>query len=73
MALPRGGPSAHRRTTELRLVAGGYAIIVTLGSALVWLTFGQTAATIALVVMLAAGALFVALWLLLKGFELISR
>ncbi len=53
--------------TEWTLVAGGFAIIVVLGGALMWAMFGQTFALVGLAVMVGVLVLFALLYWALKA------
>lgn len=62
-------PGEHKAHTEWVLVVGGFAIIVVLGGALMWLIFGPTFALIGLAGMVVIVVLFVVLYWLLKALE----
>lgn len=59
----------HRTSTEARLVAGGYLILLVVGGALVWLLYGRVAALTAVSCLLAVAAIIALLWLVLGVLE----
>jgi len=59
----------HRRSTEARLVAGGYLILLVVGGGLVWLLYGRAAALAATGCLLATAGVVGLLWLILSLME----
>ena len=62
-------PRRHRRQTQVRLIAGGLAIVVIIGGGLVWALYGLSAAVTAVMCLLAAAGVFGLLWLILTLME----
>ena len=59
----------HKRRTEWQTVAGGFALMVVVGGALLWLIYGQTVALIGIGVAAIGIAIFGLLWALLRLLE----
>ena len=59
----------HRRSTEARLVAGGYLVLLVVGGALVWLLYGRAAAMVAVSCLLVTAVIVALLWLVLSLLE----
>jgi hypothetical protein len=55
----------YRRGLQVRLILGGMFLLLAVGGGLVWLFYGRTAAATAAACVVAAGAVFGLLWLIL--------
>jgi hypothetical protein len=63
----------YARSTQARLIVGALALILTLGTGLVWLIYGPRAAALALLCVLAGVAPCLLIFLGLLALEWISR
>ncbi len=62
-------PDRHRRQTQIRLVIGGFLILLVVGGGLVWLLYGLEAALAAVACLSAVSTVMGGLWLLLTLLE----
>ncbi len=62
-----------RRSTESRLIVGGFLIVLVLGGGLAWLLFGPVVALITVGIVIGGMLLLAALWLVIRLLESWAR
>ena len=63
----------HRQQTHIRLILGGFSILVLVGGGLVWLLYGRLAGLTTAACLLMAASLFGLLWLILRFLEILVQ
>lgn len=69
----RSDLDSHRQQTYVRLILGGFSILILVGGGLAWLFYGRSVALTTVACLLMAVSLFGLLWLILRFLEVLVQ